>query len=72
MILGILDLYHKYDGTFIELQELEHMIICALDEEIIKNPDVGDFDHFLRYYDFLIQMIELYKFRYLFNYLLVT
>ncbi len=29
-LMGILDLYHKYNGTFIELRELESLIINAI------------------------------------------
>ena len=65
-VLGILDLYHKYDGTFIDLESLEHMIINALDSE----DDQANL--FNTYSEFLIQRTRLYKFRFLFNYLLLN
>lgn len=65
-IIGLLDLYHKYDGTFIKLESLEYMLInqLMLDEQHVSNAE------FENYSGFLIQMIKLYKFRFLFNYLL--
>ena len=75
-LMGLCDLYHKYNGSFIKEEELERMIICKLEGNkrffetspgLALDKNMIEID---KYLDLLILLIDRYQFRYLYNYLL--